>query len=182
MMAQTDSVGLFTVDEGIRDYIPHRSVTSHLSVLMSTLATAETGGETELGTVLTSLVPRLKRRGLVVLISDLFGDVEQLMKAISQLRFRGHEVLVFQIWDRDELDFPFRQWTKFINLEDADDLHMVDPSALRESYLANLAEFRENLRIGFRRNRIEHVDLVTDQPVVTAFNHYLAMRARVTRK
>ncbi len=178
MMAQADSVGLFTIDQAVREYLPHRSRASHLNVLMAALARAKPGAETELGTVLASLVPRLKRRGLVVLISDLFGDVDALIKAISHLRFHGHEVLAFQIWDRDELEFPFRQWTKFINLENADDAHMVDPSALRKSYLENLADFRERLKSGFRRHRVDHLELVTDQPVATAFRQYLATRAR----
>ncbi|MEZ5300230.1 MAG: hypothetical protein R3F11_06125 [Verrucomicrobiales bacterium] len=57
------------------------------------------------------------------------------MKSLAQLRHRGHEVLVFQIWDRDELDFPFKQWTRFINLEDEADMHMIDPATLRRAYL-----------------------------------------------
>jgi uncharacterized protein (DUF58 family) len=182
MMAQTDSVGLITFDDVVQSLIPNRSVTRHLKVLIEALAKSATGSETDIGTVFQSLVPRIGRRGLVVVISDLFGPVQPLMKSLGHLRHKGHEVLVLQIWDRDELEFPFDSWTRFINLEDADDLQLVDPSVIRKTYLANLATFRDELKRGFRRNRIDHVEMVTDQPVVAALSHYLAARARSMKK
>ena len=109
MMGQGDSAGLVTFDDKVRSFIPDRQKTSHLQVLIETLENTKLGAETELSPVVKSLVPRLRRRGLVVLISDCFGDVSSLVKSLAQLRHRGHEVLIFQIWDRDELDFPFKQ-------------------------------------------------------------------------
>ena len=178
MMGQGDSAGLVTFDDKVRSFIPDRQKTSHLQVLIETLENTKLGAETELSPVVKSLVPRLRRRGLVVLISDCFGDVSSLVKSLAQLRHRGHEVLIFQIWDRDELDFPFKQWTKFVNLEMEADNHMVDPASLRKSYLSNLEKFREELKRGCLRNRVDLVPLVTDEPYAAALARYLAARMK----
>ena len=178
MMGQGDSVGLVTFDDQVRSFIPDRQKTSHLQYVIETLEQTRLGDETGLMPVVRSLVPRLRRRGLVVLISDCFGDVGQLIKSLAQLRNRGHEILIFQIWDRDELDFPFKQWTKFVDLEVVGENHMVDPASLRKSYLANLEKFREELRRGCLRNRVDLIPLVTDEPYAAALAKYLAARMR----
>jgi uncharacterized protein (DUF58 family) len=178
MMMQQDTVGLVTFDTQPRAFIPPRSRVSHLKVIVDTIESAELGGETELGTVFHSLVPRLHRRGMIVVISDCFGDVPSMMKAFAHLRHRGHEIIVFQVWDRDELDFPFKQWTRFDNLEIANDHHMIDPTVLRQSYLKRLEEFRNELQQGCRRNRIDLVPLVTDEPYADTLSRYLAYRNR----
>lgn len=182
MMQQQDSVGLATFDTRVRSFIPHRSRTSHLGVLMQTMENSVTGGETALADTLMNLIPRIRRRGLVVLVSDCFGDVDELVKALALLRHRGSEVIVFQIWDRDELEFPFKKWTRFVNLEDGDNERLVDPATLRESYLANLARYREDLERGCRGHRIDLVPMVTDEPHATALSRYLALRMRRRRK
>lgn len=182
MMMQADSVGLMTFDTKVREFLPNRSVHSHLGVLIDALDAAKLGGETDIGSVLTSIVPRIPRRGLVVLVSDCFGDITSLMKSLAQLRHRGHEVLVFQIWDRDELDFPFKQWTRFINLEDEADMHMIDPATLRRAYLKNLENYRNELKAACQRNRIDLIPFVTDQAYTEALSWYLSARARARRR
>ncbi len=178
MMMQADTVGLVTFDTEARTFIPPRSRISHLKVLIEAIEKAELGDETEAGEVFHQLVPRLNRRGMVIVISDCFGDVSAMMKAFAHLRHKGHEIIVFQIWDRDELEFPFRQWTRFINLEVENDIHMIDPTTLRESYLSRLADFQDELKQGCRRHRIDLVPLVTDEPHAEALSRYLAFRAR----
>ncbi|HUF80490.1 MAG TPA: DUF58 domain-containing protein [Burkholderiales bacterium] len=178
MMVQQDTVGLVTFDTDVRAFIPPRSRISHLKVMIDTIEASVLGGETAPGAVFHGLVPRLHRRGLIVVISDCFGDVAAMMKAFAHLRHRGHEILVFQVWDRDELEFPFRQWTRFENLEVAHDHHMIDPAVLRSSYLERLGEFRDELRHGCRRHRIDLVPLVTDESYAEALSRYLAFRNR----
>lgn len=176
MLGQQDSVGLVTFDTKVRRYIPARSRVSHLRVLMDELERAEPGGETELGTVFHDLVPKLHRRGLLVIISDLFGDVTSLLKALAHFRHAHHEILIFQIWDRDELEFPFKGWTQFESLETTGAKHLLDPALLREAYLANLAKFRDELTRGCRRNKIDLVPFTTDQPYADALAAYLSRR------
>lgn len=177
MLSQADGVGLVTFDTQVRHYIPPRSRPSHLKVLIDAMQTASVGGETELGPVFRELVPKLHRRGLVILISDCFGDVEQLMKGLAHFKHARHELIVFQVWDRDELEFPFRQWTRFDSLE-APAHHMVDPVHLRQAYMKNLEQYRELLTRGCRRQRIDLVPMTTDEPYADALAYYLAMRRK----
>jgi len=176
MLQQQDSVGLVTYDTKIRRYIPPRSRVSHLRVLIEELEKGEVGGETELGDVFHDLVPKLHRRGLLVIVSDCFGDVAKFLKAMAHFRSAWHEILVFQIWDRDELDFPFRGWTQFECLERDGIKHLLDPVLLREAYLANLDKFRDELTRGCRRHKIDLVPFVTDQPYAEALAAYLSRR------
>ncbi len=176
MLGQQDSVGLVTFDTKIRKYIPPRSRVSHLRVLIDELQRSQPGGETELGDVFHDLVPKLHRRGLLVILSDCFGNVPSLLKALAHFRHAHHEILVFQIWDRDELEFPFKQWTQFESLEIDGAKHLLDPALLREAYLANLEKFRDELLRGCRRHKIDLVPFVTDQPYAEALAAYVNRR------
>ena len=176
MLGQQDSVGMVTFDTKVRRYIPPRSRVSHLHVLMDELQKSKPGGETALSDVFHDLVPKLHRRGLLVIISDLFGDVSELLRALAHFRHAHHEILIFQIWDRDELDFPFKSWTQFESLETAGSKHLLDPALLREAYLENLAKFRDELTRGCSRHKIDLVPFVTDQPYADALSAYLSRR------
>ncbi len=111
LLQQQDSVGLVTFDTRMRQYVPARSRPKHLHAIVNQLIASTPNHETELGGVFHQLVSKLHRRGVVVICSDLFGDVEEILKALAHFRHAKHEILIFQIWDPDELDFPFRQWT-----------------------------------------------------------------------
>lgn len=176
MLQQSDSVGMVTFDSHIRRYIPPRSRVSHLKVLIDELQQGEVGGETELGDVFHDLVPKLHRRGLLVILSDCFGDVTSFLKAMAHFRHAYHEILVFQIWDRDELEFNFKGWTQFECLERAGIKHMLDPVLLRRAYLDNVAKFRDELTRGCRRHKIDLVPFCTDQPYSEALAAYLSRR------
>lgn len=176
MIGQQDSVGLVTFDTKVRKYIPPRSRISHLRILIDELQRSVPGGETQIGDVFHDLVPKLHRRGVLIIISDCFGDVPSLLKALAHFRHAHHEIIIFQIWDRDELDFPFQQWTQFESLEDPANRHLLDPVMLREAYLKNLENFRGELLRGCRRHRIDLVPVVTDQPYAEALAAYMSRR------
>ena len=183
MMTQQDAVGMATFDTEVRQVVPPRSRVSHLRALMDAVETTGLGGETGLAEVLKSLVPRLGRRGLVIVLSDCFTeDVPAVTRSLAHLRHRGHEVLIMQIWDRDELEFPFEQWTKFINMENVTDEQMIDPATLRKSYMANLEAYREAMKQSCQRNRIDLVPLVTDEPYADTLARYMAFRQSCRRK
>jgi len=179
MLQQQDSVGLVTFDTAIRRYIPPRARPRHLKHIMTELAAQKPGAETSLADVFHQIASRIQRRGLLMILSDLFGDVDHLMKALAHFRHARHEVIIFQIWDPDELDFPFRQWTQFTSLENAAQKHLVDPAQLRKAYLQKLQEYRDQLSRGCSRNRITLVPLVTSQPTADALAAWLAIRRRV---
>ncbi len=178
MLQQQDSVGLVTFDKQVRRYIPPRARPNHLQVIVNELKAQKPQYETELGDVFREMVVKMHRRGLLIIISDLFGDVDQLMKSLAQFRHANHEIMIFQIWDPDELDFPFRQWTQFASLEAASNRHLVDPAQIRRAYLEKLAIFRDQLTKGCNRHRISLVPMTTDQPHADSLAAYLALRRK----
>ena len=179
MLQQQDSVGLVRFDKKVRRYIPPRSKATHLRAILDELGRSQPQWETELGQVFHELVPKIHRRGLIIVISDCFGDVDQMLKALAHLRHAKHEMIIFQIWDPDELDFPFRGWVQFESLEAASQRRLVDPAHLRRAYLENLQKFREQLTSGCYRHRIDLVPMTTDRPYAEALAAYLAMRRRL---
>ena len=178
LLQQQDSVGLVTFDKEVRSYIPPRARPRHLRAIISELTRQKPEHETELGDVFHQMVAKLHRRGLLVIISDLFGDVDLLMKSLAHFRHANHEIIIFQIWDPDELDFPFRQWVQFASLEQASNRHLVDPAQIRRAYLDKLEQFQDQLAKGCNRHRINLVPMTTDQPYADALAAFLAMRRK----
>lgn len=176
LMSQQDAVGLITIDSKIRDIIPNRTRITHLHHVLETLVKTEPGKDTSIAPVLESLAQRLKRRGLVILISDFFDDPVALLKAIGVLRKKGHEIIAMQLWDRDELEFPFGQWARFENLEKEEDALLLDPATIRLRYLEVLKNFQEQLKDGFRKHQVDYLTLPTDEPHAAALRSYLALR------
>ncbi|MCB1209084.1 MAG: DUF58 domain-containing protein [Verrucomicrobiales bacterium] len=179
LMSQQDAVGLITFDSKIREIIPNRTRITHLHQMLETLVKTEPGKETALAPVIESLVGRLKRRGMIILISDFFDDPVRLLQAIGVLRKKGHEVVVMQLWDRDELEFPFGRWARFENLENDEDFVQADPAAIRHRYLEVLANFQETLRVGLRRHQVDLLSLTTDESHSLALRQYLSLRMKV---
>jgi uncharacterized protein (DUF58 family) len=178
LLQQQDSVGLVTFDKKVRRYIPPRARPRHLQAIINELKKQKPEFETELGDVFHEMVAKIHRRGLLIIISDLFGDVDQLMKSLAHFRHANHDIIIFQIWDPDELDFPFRQWTQFASLEAAANRHLVDPAQIRRDYLDKLEQFREQLANGCNRHRINLVPMTTDQPYADSLAAYLALRRK----
>jgi len=178
LMSQQDAVGLITFDSKIRDIIPNQTRITHLHHVLETMIKTEPGKDTALAPVLESLAQRLKRRGLVILISDFFDDPVAILKAIGVLRKKGHEIIAMQLWDRDEIEFPFGQWSRFENLEKEDDALLLDPATIRQRYLEVQKNFQEQLKEGFRKHQVDYLPLPTDEPHAAALRSYLALRMR----
>ena len=148
--------------------------------MLDTLERTRVGGETGLGKIFHDLVAKIHRRGLLIVISDCFDNVPELLSGLAHFRHARHDLIVFQIWDRAELEFPFEQWTRFESMERDGHFQLVDPAHLRQAYLKRLETYREELKSGCNRHRIDLVPLVTDQPYADALAHYLNMRRRRT--
>ena len=180
LVRQQDGVGLITFDTAIRDRLPVRGTPRHLSAILEALDRDVSNGETGLGDVVHQLASVVSGRGLTVLFSDLFGDVEPLMSGLSRLRHAGQEVVIVQTLDPDELDFPFRRWTEFRSLEDRDRRDSIDPAAIRDRYLSELRRFRAALSEGCGRRKISLVTVTTDRPPSDVLAELLAARRRPT--
>jgi len=178
LMSQQDAVGLITFDSKIREVIPCRTKITHLHLLLDTLVKTTPGKDTSLAPVMESLAQRLKRRGLVILISDFFDDPAELLRSVGVLRKKGHEVIALQLWDRDEIDFPFGSWARFENLEKDDDFLLLDPATIRLRYIEEQKKFAEQLKEGFRKHQVDYLSLCTDEPHSLALRNYLTLRMR----
>jgi len=178
LMSQQDAVGLVTFDSKVRDIIPCRTKISHLHIMLEAIVKTTPGKDTSLAPVIESLAQRLKRRGLVILISDFFDDPAALLQSIGVLRKKGHEVIALQLWDRDEIDFPFGNWARFENLENDDDFLLLDPATIRQRYLEVQKNFAEQLKDGFRKHQVDYLSLPTDESHSAALRSYLALRMR----
>lgn len=181
LITQQDSVGVATLDTQLRYILPARSNLGHLNAIYQTLVGAAPGGETALGDALQQAASKLKRRGLLVLISDCFDSVPSLMKALKFFRHRGHEVVVFQVWDNDELEFPFRSRVELKSLENASK-YLVDPNTLRAAYLRKVAEFRGQLEAEMTKQRIELVACTTHDDCGQVLSNFIASRSGKPRR
>lgn len=178
LMSQQDAVGLVTFDSKVRDIIPCRTKITHLHLMLEAMVKTTPGKDTSLAPVIESLAQRLKRRGLVILISDFFDDPAALLQSIGVLRKKGHEVIALQLWDRDEIDFPFGNWARFENLENDDDFLLLDPATIRQRYIEVQKNFAEQLKEGFRKHQVDYLSLPTDESHSAALRSYLALRMR----
>ena len=125
-LRQTDSVGLTTFDSKVRSIVPPRGGASHTRQIIDLLGETKAGEDTDLGKVFHEIAPQIKKRGLVIVISDCFGDIPSILKGLAHFNHAKHDVAIFQIWHPDELDFFFFSWTRFDCLENAGLKHTVD--------------------------------------------------------
>ena len=177
MISQRDAVGLVTLDTEPRALIPPRSAPGHFSLLCHALERAEVGGEAPLSGLLETLAGRIKRRGLVVVISDGFDRLDALTSALRHLRHRRHEVLFFHVLAPEEQEFPFRRPAKFRDLEHAGKTLRVNPSSLRAAYLEKFEAFCRDLREAVRGMDADYHRVTTDQPLEKTLLDYLAARS-----
>ncbi|MEX0679009.1 MAG: DUF58 domain-containing protein [Pirellulales bacterium] len=175
ILQQQDSVGLATFDNEIRSLIRPSSNPSHLKQLLHVMENCEPERKTRTGPIFHDLAERLKRRGLVLILSDLFDDVPSMMAGLKHFRHRRYDVIVFHVLDGAELDFPFRQTTLFRGLEQLPDV-LTDPRALRKAYLDEIGRFLQEVRKGCRSQHIDYVLMRTDQSLEIALSSYLASR------
>jgi uncharacterized protein (DUF58 family) len=176
MLHQLDAVGLVTHDTRVRQMIPPRANAKHLLNLLHTLEETQPGGETSMAPIWHELASQIKRRGLVIILSDCFDQIGPLMHALRHFRHRRHEVLLFHILAPEEIEFPFKKWTQFRNLEVRDHKLLVDPKQLRKEYLRNFQTFCKQLREQAGQMEIDYHLMRTDEPVERALGIYLTKR------
>jgi len=175
LLRQQDAVACVAFDEGIRQIVPHRTSNNHLTTIVKALSVAEPRDKTNLSTVLSQVAENFPRRGLMVLLSDLFVEAEDMLRGLRRLRQRGHDVLVLHLLDDHELDFPFSGPTRFEGLETDEHLN-CNPRALREGYLTALNEFLATVRRGCARDRIDYALVRTSEPLDAALIAFLNHR------
>ena len=172
---QGDAVGLLTFDEQVREYLPARHRTGHLRHLMLALEKPAGGRATDLGAPLKRIVEVVKKRGLMVLISDFLSPVDLLDRQLSALAACGHEILVIQVLDPEEATFDFKDPAMFEDVESGRVL-FIDPANARAEYLRKLQAHTEGLRNTCQRLGILWQSLRTDRPLELALFDFLRER------
>jgi uncharacterized protein (DUF58 family) len=174
---QGDAVGLDVFPDHDRGHLPPAATDQQLSGIMRLLESASARGPAEIGRALLAWARNCFRRQLLVLVSDLFGEESQLQRALSDLRQFGHEVIVFRICDRDEIDFPFERYIEFCSLESANHV-ALDAETCREAYLGQFAAFQSRLRLACQQREVDFLPLVSDESLGPALGRFLATRNR----
>lgn len=175
ILQQQDSVGLVTFDREIRALVRASSNPSHLKQLLHVMEESVPERKGAMGPIFHDLSERLKKRGIVLILSDLFDDVGSLLAGLKHLRHRRHEVILFHVLDPYEIDFPFQQTTLFKGLEGMPDV-LTDPKSLRRAYQREFHDFVHEVKRGCRAQRIDYIEMRTDQPLDVALSSYLASR------
>ena len=179
MLHQMDAVGLITLDTRVRGLIPPRANPKHLLRVLTTLEKTQPGGETAMAPLWHELAGHfLKRRGMVIILSDFFDGLDALVRALQHLRHRNHEVVLLHVLAPEELEFPYKRLTQFRNLESTDQKVLVDTRRLREDYLTSFGNFRRELKERAGKLRVDYHLLRTDDPVDRALGIYLSRRQR----
>jgi uncharacterized protein (DUF58 family) len=178
---QRDAVGLVAFDDAIRDYLPARFRPGHLHRLMLLLENAPAGTGTDLGAALEQVSRTARKRGLVVLLSDLLAPVETIETRLSHLRSQGHDVVVLRILDPVEIDFEFREESLFFDLETGRELY-VDPQAVRQQYRQRFAEHSQAMNRVFGDLGLDCYELTTDRPLENALFDLLSARLHRGRR
>ncbi len=176
VLQQQDSVGLATFDDKVERYLRPSGQPSHLKDLFGLMNVSPAGEKTDTGVIFHDLAERFKRRGVVVVLSDLFDDPDRILAGLRHFRHRRHEVIVFHILDPAELDFPFRSTTLFKGLEGMPEI-LAEPAALRRAYQTEIQNFCTQIRKGCQGANIDYVQFRTDQTLDTALSRYLASRS-----
>jgi uncharacterized protein (DUF58 family) len=176
LLKQRDPVGLAIFDEGVRQYIPPAGTSAHLRMLIETLSRNDSRPKTAVGDTLHDLAERLKRRGLLIILSDLFGDPDDVLRGLQHFKHRKHEAIIFHVLDRDELTFPFKDSAIFEGMEGEESI-TAEPNALRKQYLAAFDEYVQRLKRGCRDLDMDYQQMPTDQPIDEALARYLTSRA-----
>ncbi len=180
VIQQQDGVGLITFDEGIQDFISPSNSSAHFQTIVKMLSDLSPSEKTDMDQILNEAAQRISHRGLVIIISDLFDDTDAIEGGLSHFRHREHDVIVMQILDPYEVEFPMKEMTRFKGMELPDEL-LADPKALREAYLEEIEEHNTQIESACLANSMDYKMIRTDEKLDVALSTYLAKRMGMLR-
>ncbi len=175
VIRQQDAVGLATFNTSVTRFLGPSSQAAHLKQLVHVMEHTAPGGETALGPIFHDLAERIRKRGLVIILSDLFDDIGTLLSGLRHFRHRRHDVSVMQVIDPAEQDFPFEDLTRFRGLEGLPE-QTVEPRALRRAYQTEFESFLRQVRGICSELQMDYVLLRTDRPLDVALRAFLTRR------
>ncbi|HEV8603718.1 MAG TPA: DUF58 domain-containing protein [Tepidisphaeraceae bacterium] len=177
ILHQRDAVAAGVFDTAMRGYVPRTGNLGSIHNIMKVLAEFNPTQQTSIGPVLHELAGQIRRKGMVIIISDLFDDEEKILEGIQHIRFGGSEVIVFHVMDPFELDFPFSGMVEFEGLEAIPQI-LTRPREIRKSYLQAVEDFRRKIREGCERNNVHYMLVNTGHALHEVISGYLAFRLK----
>jgi len=175
VLKKHDAVGCVTFDEKIRENLATRSQHTQLNSIIACLENSKPADKTDLNQIFNVAAELFSRKGVVIVVSDLFGDTDATLKGLRMLRQRGHDVLLFHVLDDDELDFPFTGSSQFDDLESDIQLN-CNPKALRDGYLKEMNSFLETIKVGCARASIDYALVRTSDSLGAVLATFLSRR------
>ncbi len=175
MTRQQDAVGMIAFDEAVRLQLPPSSTPAHLDRLFNGLENLSPGKDTAIASTFHQLADTIDKRGLVIVISDLYDDQAEIIKALQHFAYKKHQIIVFHLLDEAEMEFPFTKITSFVDMETGEKLR-IDPRDVKEPYRREMAEFINHYRKECSDRKIEYVQTTTAEPYDRMLLHYLARR------
>jgi uncharacterized protein (DUF58 family) len=175
MLSQSEAVGLALFAKKLDTWLAPEASTHQLSRIIDALERVAPKSQASASAAMHDAAQRLHRRSLVVLISDLLEPVSILRQGLAHLRHDRHEVIVLRILHRDEIEFPFRRWSRFRSLEDAR-ARLCEPALLRKTYLGNFRLHLQDLQQSCRALAVEFHSFVTDKPLIDSLTTFLRHR------
>jgi uncharacterized protein (DUF58 family) len=176
VLKQQDAAGLVTFSNRIEQFIPPKAKRDYLSQILNALEKRGPAGETNVGKILEEIAGQIKRRGMVILVSDLIDDPEAILKGLRLFRYKGNDVIVFHLLDQAEIDLPFDGNILFEDLEQANLKIIADPKAIRQTYRQVIEEFTGVMRKQCHDSTIDYQLLSTSTPLDRALASYLSWR------
>lgn len=176
ILRQQDAAGLVTFSDRIESLFPPKASRSYMTELLQALESQRAGGDTDVGSMLLEVASKVRRRGLVILVSDLLDDPDSVLQGLRLFRFKGNDVLVLHLLDDAELSLPFSGNTLFEDLEDTRLRVTADPRAIQSAYQKTVQEFIDTLRTGCHQYAIDYQLICTATPLDQALVSYLSWR------
>ena len=174
---QRDAVGLVTFDDEIREYLPAKTRQLHLMRILRALSRVQAGQQTDVVKPLTDLASSLKKKSMVILISDMLDDEERIINTLTNLRAMGNDIITFHIMDDAELNFPFNEASEFIDMENSES-YITSPAAIRKAYLKNINEFLAYCKKQCQTSGIDYCLMNTREPLDQALSSYITKRSK----
>ncbi len=178
MVSQQDSVGLSLYSDKIEKYFPPRSTRVYLQTLLRGLENATSSSKTETAQCLNTVAEKIKKRGLVIIISDFFDDVDSVITALKHFKYKKNEVIVFQILDPIEKNFAFEKDAIFVDKETKDEL-TTQPHQIQKAYQSAMKDFLEKLKSECLNSKIEYNQIETSTPFDKALFAYFKKRTKL---
>ncbi|MDR2863579.1 MAG: DUF58 domain-containing protein [Puniceicoccales bacterium] len=179
VLLQRDSVSVNLFDTATREHIPRTDNLGKIHHIMNRLAAFDATQGTNIGAAMTDLAKSVKARGIVFVFSDIFDDEEGFLHGLRQLRFLGHEVVVFHVLDHNEIEFPLTGRVEFLGLEGNPTL-VVSPASIRKSYLREMNAMRQRIKQACDQARFHYVLADTAVPLAETLSAYLVARQENT--